>query len=1271
VLSIDATDINCSNGAWIREDKNSFSIMCGQDTGDLQEVLGFSDTKALEKKLNALGMPVKRALESESLGYSPAERVAAIIFFKDSAGPLMEKAIAATDDHVATLDRFHKRNGGDYEKGRQKNGAHLKFKVRELARRSAVNCKSIVTTLTNGRALAVDELVAVLETLKIVIIALVDASTHYLAVLLHTPSGCLLTPVCRIYFKTMDNSQTVSLLATVKKKVEEVSQGAVIVAATTADGEHRSRMLQTAQSCAKEACMTVKEMVSGKVNEMVDDDEIEGDDGADGGHDAEGVEGGKNEDIGDEAEGQGNTPVIEGVGDLKEASGMEKKAMKAIMLCETIIAKTVMFPPREPNIVGAFKAVVKKSPPTSNEVVGQMGERGSDDGGAALVAGQAGERGSGNGGIARVVGRTERVFHITSSIDGVRIGPPPPPPPQPPSAAAAAAAMTQEPSGAEAPAASSAAITISHTTVSVPPTTWADGGEGVSSEPPTGFLDQDTRSYIQRFGGRTPGSNKESTLGQRLQRPPDGSCLFHSLTEQDDPAVSAECKYQVVKYVQLHFDECVVPGTDSKFSACVMIHGITAVQYFNHMMGKVQIAELKDWAGLAETVAFAKLYSKQIEFYATDDPYDRIFELQYTIGNPAHEVLRLIFSGTHFDNLLTDDDSHDVAHSPLVNLGLTGQQPAATTTREPTGAEAPVASSSVTTTTTTTTPPAAATATTPPSLTNTNDGTAPIEKLFAYAAQLKAEKGEDENGFTNETARAELALHSTPLKIWDPLDVPFLVQKPPLVGGKTTVLRELVWSLDEDWVQWTADINTAFQSPLITVSELPTAPMTGPEGEDLQPPAARDTLFLSARVRMQLSWVEKQLGDAKAYVTRCETLRQAAVDELKPLSKMLVGDLKKLLLSRKLNMTGLKEKLVQRLLDYAEQPASALDKDLHALVKLEGALKSPPWKPPIPMADLERFAANAVLGEVQSEGLKQGSTSRLPKKDEALAFTDPHHLFHNMTTLLIFGKDETRPVLNRKTLLEAAMTIGDTHLISILNQTVDKHSHIATHYLMTHKGLVKELRKLGSTGFRDAVVLETIGRARQAWEKPYLTMAWRNKALQATTLLLLRVFGRSIRDVGALRRQKLEGTCFTVNQFLDLLANTDALHQYLGRLSLSEYISFKHTTLSTRGLESSFSALTANMGSGEKMTQSEIQGVVPKLDALLILKTTANKGYTIVHSRRKRKFEVDADVDFNKPCKEKTERWDRDTKKRTGGYIGGRAPCNRDYNASAGGVGKR
>jgi hypothetical protein len=750
-------------------------------------------------------------------------------------------------------------------------------------------------------------------------------------------------------------------------------------------------MGQTAQSCAKEACEVVKRLVSGKGDEMIDDDEGRNEDGEDGGED-DGEDGGDLD--GGGGGGGGDPPTIEEVGDPKKVSGAEAKAKKVVALCEIIIKKTVLSPPRAPNVVGAFHAPAKKPSPTLG--------------------------GSGNGGIARV--EEGKVLHVRALIKGVLTKPPPssssPPPATP-------AALPPPPLAAAAAAAAEAATT---TPTATTPTQVA-GAEA----PPASHL-------------------------------------------------------------------------------------------------------------LREAAWFREL-------------------------SRAHE-------GEDFE-------------------------------------------------------------------------------------------GKDDFGFTSESARLELASHlPLPMEVQD---FPVLVPKPSLVGGKTTHLREQMWLRDEEWSRWTCDINTAIPSPLVTVSELPSAPMTGPNGEDLQPPAASATLFLSARVRMQLAWVERVRVEAQEHVTRCELLRQADADGVKPISKMPVGALRKLLQSRGLVSKGLKKDLAERLFAHAGLPASAADKELRDLVKLEGGT----YKPPIPLSDFERFAANAVLAEMQSEGLKQGSTSRLPTKGEALAFTDPYHLFHNMTTLLIFGKDDTRPILNRPTLLEAAKVVGDTHLISILSQTVDKHSHMATHYLMTHKGLTKELRKHGPAGFRDAVILETIGRARQAWEKPHFTRAWRTKALQATTLLLLRVFGSSIRDVGALRRQKLEGTCFTVNQFLDLLANTEARHQYMASLSDSELAAFKETTLSTRALESSFSSLTANMGSGEKMTQAEIQGVVWKLDALLVIKMKADKSYTIVHSRRKRKFEVCADVGFNTPSQKKTETWDKIARRSVGGYIGGRAPCNRDFNAAAGGVGKR
>jgi hypothetical protein len=74
----------------------------------------------------------------------------------------------------------------------------------------------------------------------------------------------------------------------------------------------------------------------------------------------------------------------------------------------------------------------------------------------------------------------------------------------------------------------------------------------------------------------------------------------------------------------------------------------------------------------------------------------------------------------------------------------------------------------------------------------------------------------------------------------------------------------------------------------------------------------------------------------------------------------------------------------------------------------------------------------------------------------------------------------------------------------------------------------------------------------------------------------------------------------------------------------------KETGLTSRYAESHFSRLFANKGSGGKLTQHEIMGVVNKLDALLVLMRTPDKGFTIVESSRKRKWTEGADEGWNR-----------------------------------------
>ena len=96
-----------------------------------------------------------------------------------------------------------------------------------------------------------------------------------------------------------------------------------------------------------------------------------------------------------------------------------------------------------------------------------------------------------------------------------------------------------------------------------------------------------------------------------------------------------------------------------------------------------------------------------------------------------------------------------------------------------------------------------------------------------------------------------------------------------------------------------------------------------------------------------------------------------------------------------------------------------------------------------------------------------------------------------------------------------------------------------------------------------------------------------------------------MRDVDAIRGQKRQ-LGFTCNQLMDLLAINEARSQYLENFSPAERAAFKETALTTRYVESYFSRMCANKGSGEKLTQHEIQGVVKKLDAILVLLLTAD-----------------------------------------------------------------
>ena len=447
------------------------------------------------------------------------------------------------------------------------------------------------------------------------------------------------------------------------------------------------------------------------------------------------------------------------------------------------------------------------------------------------------------------------------------------------------------------------------------------------------------------------------------------------------------------------------------------------------------------------------------------------------------------------------------------------------------------------------------------------------------------------------------------------------------------------------------NINDGFPIPLAMVEELPSDPISE------QPPPAVETMFLSASVRGRLAFIENERMIAQIYADACTVVAAAkaaaeTAEQSVCLSKMKVAELSKLCAFYDLPTNGKKPDLLQRLRqhDGATTPGHSLQK----MVKIDDAFEtvSRKWSPRLTVPVLERHLANSELNVLLSKQVIKQFT-----------FTDFYHLFHNMTTRIIFDTKNEYCVGLRAALKIAIEKIGCTVLRSIVDGAVDKHSHMATHYFLTHPLIPVELRALGR--IQDAVLFEVLGQAAQALTRPHKDPEWRIDSLHACLILLYRIFGRAVRDVGFLRRHT-GLLCFTVSQLVNLMANIENQIRFVGTFSSVEFEQFKETSLTTRAIESSFSRLASNVGSGDKPTQHEIEGLVNHLDGLLVIMRQENKGFKVIESRRKRKMPETADAGWNDGDVAAEKRYQNETMKAAKGYTTGHA-STRDHNAHAGG----
>jgi hypothetical protein len=247
---------------------------------------------------------------------------------------------------------------------------------------------------------------------------------------------------------------------------------------------------------------------------------------------------------------------------------------------------------------------------------------------------------------------------------------------------------------------------------------------------------------------------------------------------------------------------------------------------------------------------------------------------------------------------------------------------------------------------------------------------------------------------------------------------------------------------------------------------------------------------------------------------------------------------------------------------------------------------------------------------------------------------DPDHLHHNIVQALVKqqladlddGHSSEGCVLAISRLIEAALKTGDGTLTEILRRNFDLHSHAATRYVLTHKGLVKKLEALGYG--REAVILKILGMNCEAWSMPHQTEAARTQALHLTALLVYRLFGDGIESAQCLGRAQFGG--IPLKQWLELLYNADARKQIVTSLTGAQRRSFCEGSITTRLNESYFSQQASSNTAGMKANVLTVQQRSHQHDVVFDFKLKAQEDDSPFANRVSKRQRKDGGMGYQK-----------------------------------------
>ena len=200
-------------------------------------------------------------------------------------------------------------------------------------------------------------------------------------------------------------------------------------------------------------------------------------------------------------------------------------------------------------------------------------------------------------------------------------------------------------------------------------------GEGAAhGETREGFLDNADRAFVAEHGATAASNLRAPTQGSRLQRPPNGNCLYHSLAQTNVKRAANKLKKSIAAWVKENWNLSLGGSTVASSTG---LSNIGRDRYHSHITGVQRYGNQSSWGGITEIIGYSRLMNRRVAVYATSDPYDNMFHLQYAVGNPTDPIIHIVYSGNHYDNLETFDNLSDVipensyTTAPTINTSST------------------------------------------------------------------------------------------------------------------------------------------------------------------------------------------------------------------------------------------------------------------------------------------------------------------------------------------------------------------------------------------------------------------------------------------------------------------------------------------------------------------------------------------------------------------------------------------------------------------------